>query len=128
MGIVVKVAMLALMGMLAGCGGGRDSSPPATEQEKIALGQRLNTSFSCHSCHSNDGTRLAGPSYKGIAGKPVELATGATVVRDREYLITAILHPNVQVVKGYPASMPPYDKRLKPWEAEAIAAYIETIR
>lgn len=83
------------------CGG--ESGPTQTaEQPGRSIAQRNG----CLSCHSLDGSRRAGPSWKGLYGSQVELEDGRVVVADEEYLDRAIREPGREVVKGFAASMP----------------------
>lgn len=61
----------------------------------------------CRSCHSLDGSRIVGPSFKGLYGANREFEVGESVAADENYLRTAILNPGAQVVKGYANAMPP---------------------
>lgn len=84
----------------------------------------------CFSCHTQDGTRLVGPSFKGIMGKQqIVIIDGdeKEVTVDREYLINSIKNPNSEIVEGYqPNLMPPL--QLTDEELNHIADYIETIK
>jgi cytochrome c oxidase subunit 2 len=95
-----------------------------------ARGERLVEERACLSCHSTDGTRLTGPSWKGLAGSTVELADGRRVVADRDYLRRAVQDPNAEIVEGFPSGI--MAAVVKPGsvsaeDADAIAAYIETL-
>jgi cytochrome c oxidase subunit 2 len=97
----------------------------------VARGQRLVEDRACLSCHSTDGTRLAGPTWKGLARSTVELSDGRRVVADRAYLRRAIQDPDAETVKGFPSGL--MASVIKPGsvndqDADAIAAYIETLK
>jgi mono/diheme cytochrome c family protein len=59
------------------------------------------TSFGCNSCHSIDGSKSTGPTFKGLFGSKVELANGQTVTADEAYLMESIVDPDKQIVKSY---------------------------
>lgn len=84
----------------------------------------------CLSCHSQDGTRLVGPSFKQLVGKKeVVLIDGLEkeVTADREYLINSIKNPNAEIVQGYQANlMPPVV--LTDDELNLIIDYMETLK
>jgi cytochrome c oxidase subunit 2 len=128
------VAALFLAGGFTACndGGGSEGGDGARSANPVvARGQRLVEERACLSCHTSDGTRLTGPSWKGLAGSTVELADGRRVVADRDYLRRAIQDPNAEVVKGFPSGI--MAAVVKPGsvsaeEADAIAAYIETLK
>ncbi|MEZ5195039.1 MAG: hypothetical protein R2764_01160 [Bacteroidales bacterium] len=58
----------------------------------------------CVSCHTLDGNRLIGPSFKGVWGtKEIVVTNGEEreITIDEEYIKTSIYDPNADVVKGY---------------------------
>ena len=70
------------------------------------LGKRLYQK--CMACHSVDGSRVIGPSLKGIFGKVEELEGGGTAAVDEEYIRESLINPSAKVVKGYPPAMSPF--------------------
>ncbi len=90
-------------------------------------GRKLYEMNGCTQCHSLDGTRKTGPSFKGIFGHEVELADGSTVVVDHDYIRESILEPRAKVVKGFEPVMPPFKGRVSDKEIEAIAAFIQSL-
>jgi len=79
-------------------------------------------------CHSLDGSRLVGPSWKGLFGSERKLADGTTVKADENYLRESILQPMVKVVESYPPSMPSYQGQLQEVQIDGIIAYIKTLK
>jgi mono/diheme cytochrome c family protein len=69
-------------------------------------GQQLFAAKGCVACHSLDGSRLVGPSFKGLAGR-TESTSAGDVVADDAYLKESMLQPLAKVVTGYPPAMPP---------------------
>jgi cytochrome c2 len=61
----------------------------------------LYASLGCQGCHSLDGSRSTGPTFKGLAGSKVQLTNGKTVTADDKYLLDAIIDPDLEIVKGY---------------------------
>lgn len=83
----------------------------------------------CLSCHSLDGSKGAGPSFKGRFGTDTELVVAGetrTVKVDRAYLVEAIKEPGASIVKGYPDIMPKED--LSEDEVEGIALWLEGLK
>ena len=81
----------------------------------------------CLSCHSTDGSVVAGPSFKGIFGrKTVVLRDGkeVTITVDDAYLRTAILNPGKDIVKGFDPIMPTFDS-LSEKEVQAIIDWLQ---
>lgn len=85
----------------------------------------------CIGCHSLDGTKIVGPSFKGIYGKKAVVITEGKerqVIMDEEYLRRSILTPGADIVKGYPPIMPPQKGALSSSEIQAIIEYIKTLQ
>jgi cytochrome c oxidase subunit 2 len=91
-------------------------------------GKGLVQAKGCTACHSADGTKLVGPSYKGIYGEDVKLADGSTVKIDDQYLRVSIENPTAQVVEGYAPSMPPYKGLVTEEELISIIEYIKSLK
>lgn len=101
-----------------------DAKLPLTERgEKIYRGK-------CIACHSVDGTKGAGPSWKGLWGaQGHKMEDGSTVNVDENYLRESILNPNVKVAQGYPKGvMPLFQGALKEDEVTALIEFIKTLK
>lgn len=101
----------------------------AGEGEKGGLGLTLLESRGCLGCHSMDGSKKIGPTFKGLYGSQVTVVTNGkerTVTSDEEYLRRSILEPGADIVKGYQNIMPslPVTKE----ELKAIIEYLETLK
>lgn len=91
-------------------------------------GRALFGSKACVGCHSVDGTRLVGPSFKGLFGRTESTDKGETKA-DENYIRESILNPSAKVANGYPAGvMPPYAGQLSDDEVNAIIEFIKTIK
>ncbi|GLI38290.1 cytochrome c oxidase subunit II [Geobacter hydrogenophilus] len=80
-------------------------------EEKQGEGRELLEKNGCLGCHSLDGSRKVGPTFKGIWGRNVTVVTGGverTITVDEAYVKRSIREPAADVVKGYPSVMPPY--------------------
>ena len=83
----------------------------------------------CSSCHSLDGSNLAGPTWKGLFGSQVKLVDGSSVKADEEYIKSSIQNPGAQIVEGYTNSMPPlYKDMLKDEQIADIIEFMKTIK
>jgi len=60
----------------------------------------------CDACHSVDGTKSVGPSFKGLWGTRVELTDGTTDTVDEKFVEDMIHNPGKRVVKGFAPIMP----------------------
>ena len=100
-----------------------------SEGEKGGLGLTALESRGCLGCHSMDGSKKIGPTFKGLYGSQVTVVTNGkerTVTSDDEYLRRSILEPGFDIVKGYQNIMPalPVSKE----ELDAIIEYLETLK
>ena len=62
----------------------------------------------CKSCHSLDGSRVIGPSFKGLWGKEEPLQGGGTAKVDENYVRESLITPAAKIVDGYPNQMTPF--------------------
>ncbi len=87
----------------------------------------------CSSCHTLDGSKLIGPSFKEThdllkSGGTRTLADGSTVKVDDEYLRQSILRPLDRIVATFPSSMPPgIGTQLGPTKVEAMVQFIQRL-
>jgi mono/diheme cytochrome c family protein len=94
-------------------------------------GQKLYASLSCVSCHTTDGSKGTGPSFKGLFGRSTKLTTGQTVTANMAYLLESIRDPDKQIVQGYSPGI--MSSSIKPGsvstaDAKALIAFIKTLK
>lgn len=70
-------------------------------------GEQLFKAKGCNACHSLDGSRLVGPSFKGVWGRTEKLAGGGEITVDEAYVKESLLTPMAKVVDTFPPAMPP---------------------
>jgi len=85
----------------------------------------------CLTCHSLDGSKIIGPTFKGLYG------TKRTVITDQgekqvdafdDYIKRSILEPNAEVVKGFNKGlMQSYATVIKGEDLDKIIDYLKTI-
>ncbi len=81
----------------------------------------------CGGCHSIDGTKMTGPTWKGLFMSQVPLSDGRTVTANQAYITESIKDPNAKIVLGFPANvMPHFD--LTDQQIADIVSYIETLK
>ena len=93
----------------------------------VAFGQLLYESKGCSTCHSLDGTRMAGggPSWKGVFGRMEHMSDGKDYKVDENYLRESILVPSAKVVAGYDNIMPVFQGLLREREISALIQFIK---
>lgn len=89
-------------------------------------GKTIAANNACNTCHSTDGSKLVGPTWKNLYGHEVPLDDGSTVTADEEYLHESIVNPSAKVVEGFPPAMVPYD-HLSDSEINSLIAYIKSL-
>ena len=99
----------------------------AVDADLVKRGAKLARRSGCASCHSLDGSRRPGPTWKGLYGRKRPLTNGQEVVADEAYLRRAILTPNAEIAQGFPKRMMPKNFAQKLSE-EKIRALIELIK
>lgn len=109
------------------------TTPPTTTPSTgdAAKGKALYASLGCQGCHTIDGTKSAGPTFKGLAGSQVSLADGSTVTADDAYLLESILDPDKQIVQGYsPGIMSSVIKpgQVSKADAQNLVAFIKSVK
>jgi len=95
---------------------------PVDAAEGLAdAGEVLVQSRGCLACHSLDGTKGVGPTWRGLWGRKEYLTDGSVVSVDAAYFRESIEHPNAKVVEGFAPVMLPY--QFTDEEFEAMVAY-----
>jgi cytochrome c oxidase subunit II len=93
-------------------------------------GARLAQEKGCLACHSLDGSRDVGPTFKGLYRKERSVRQDGrllTMTADAAYLRESIRTPDAKVVEGYQPIMPD-NPDLQEQEIEALVEFIEGIK
>lgn len=97
-----------------------------------ATGKRIMQNIGCFACHTLDGTKLVGPSFKGIWGAEHIVVTGKEtrkVTVDEEYIKRSIYDPNADVVEGFMKGlMVSYQGQLSEDDIKSITEYLKTVK
>lgn len=137
--VIVALLAAAVLSLVSGCGNNYPRtlrSTPTTASTgglSLARGRALYQVDGCAGCHSLNGTRLTGPSWKGLAGSQVKLSSGRTVTADDAYLAKHIAEPNALTVQGYPGqvmsqAIETLDLKDKPSDVRALVTFIDSLR
>jgi cytochrome c oxidase subunit II len=101
-------------------------------ESPTATGKRIMQNIGCFACHALDGTRLVGPSFKGIWDTQRTVVTGKEthqVLVDEEYIKSSIYDPNVDVVEGFAKGlMLSYEGQLSEDDITNIVEYLKTLK
>jgi cytochrome c oxidase subunit II len=91
-------------------------------------GMLLYESKGCSTCHSLDGSPMAGggPSWKGIFGATHKMVDGKEYKVDENYIRESILNPGVKIVAGYENIMPVFQGLLRERETNALVQFVKT--
>ena len=85
----------------------------------------------CIACHSSDGSRMVGPSFKGIWGETQTVITGREerqVTVDEDYVRKSIYDPGADVVKGYNSGlMQSYKDQVSDEDVGLIIEYLKSL-
>jgi cytochrome c oxidase subunit 2 len=93
-----------------------------------ARGREVATKRACVACHTFDGQRHVGPTWRGLYGSERALTDGRRITADDEYLTRSMNEPNAEVVAGYSAAMPSYQGVLSAAETGALVAFIKSLK
>ena len=96
----------------------------------IIDGKKLATEKGCLNCHSLDGSRGIGPTFKGIFGHQETVITNGKerlISIDADYLKRSITQPEADIVKGFQPIMPVIND-LTPAEIDALIIFIEGVK
>ncbi len=89
-------------------------------------GEKIYNEAGCKACHSIDGSKGVGPTWKGIWGEEVVLTDGTKVLVDEAYIIESIRAPQAKVVAGFQPTMPVF--KLTDAEIADLIAFIKTLK
>ncbi len=101
------------------------------EMDKRLTGMGVMRKYGCNACHTIDGSKLVGPSYKNILSRTrVVIRNGKEyeIKADEDYIRRSIYEPNAEVVKGYESGlMTPYQGQITDEEINQIIDYFKLL-
>lgn len=93
-------------------------------------GERIAREKGCLACHSLDGSRGAGPTFKGIYQRQTTVLVNGqkqVITADDAYLRESIIMPNARIVEGFQPIMPKISD-LKESEVDALIEFIKGVK
>jgi len=103
--------------------------------DPVERGNKWAQQFGCLSCHSLDGSKIVGPTWKGLFGESVSFTDGTSTVVNADYIRESILNPNLKIVEGFAAGLMPQQlidpiskKPITDQQIEDIIAFIESLK
>jgi cytochrome c oxidase subunit 2 len=102
-----------------------------TVREPEPDGYLLLRNTGCIACHSLDGTKLVGPSFKNLFGEERIVISGTgqkSVTANEEYILNSIYEPDSELVAGYGKGlMQSYKGVIKESDIQIIIDYLKTL-
>jgi len=82
--------------------------------------------FGCKQCHSTDGSRLIGPTFKDLFGSETPLSDGSRAQVDENHIRESIQAPGARIVAGYRNEMPSFQGRITDKEIGDLIEFIKS--
>ena len=92
-------------------------------------GEMVYKSKGCFACHTVNGEKGIGPSFKGLYGKEEIVLTGGQerqITVNDEYIRNSLKNPTSDIVKGFQPLMPPLP--LTDEEVEHLISYLKSLK
>jgi cytochrome c oxidase subunit 2 len=98
--------------------------------DPVVRGEKAAQQYGCLACHSIDGVKGVGPTWKGSFGSQVVLADGTTVTADDTYLKESIVNPNVKLHEGFAPNLMPqnFGQTLNDQQIADIIEFIKSLK
>ncbi len=110
-----------------------NSQPDSTDVELVSVGFQVLQRNACFSCHSRDGSKLVGPSFKNLWMAPRtvrdEKGKKRDIVADEDYIRSSIYDPNKDIVEGYNKGlMISYKETINEEEMKEVINYLRELK
>ncbi len=100
-------------------------SSNGSSQSMVAAGGHLFQSYGCAGCHAA-GAVVRAPSLAGLAGRPVPMEDGGTVIATDSYIRDKILNPDHNKIAGFKQVMPSFNGVIPEEDLLKLVAYVKS--
>ena len=105
---------------------------PVKKPEVNIEGYKVLGKNGCFSCHSINGSKMIGPTFKGLYGTSIEVMTKGVVRKitaDSIYISSSIYEPNLDITVGYPQGvMKSYKGIVKERDIPKVIEYLKALK
>jgi len=101
--------------------------PDTTGASLAQRGRIMAIQKGCARCHSVDGSRATGPTWRNLYGSWEVLEGGQRVFVDEAYITRSMMEPGRDIVAGFPNVMPSFMGLVAPGEVSALVAYMRSL-
>jgi cytochrome c oxidase subunit 2 len=102
------------------------SARPGGESPE-SYGEKLYNRRGCSGCHSIDGSKRVGPSFKDLFGSQHGLVGGDKVTVSENYVRESIVYPKAKIADGYAPVMPSYKGQLSDDDIYSLVEYLKSL-
>ena len=100
---------------------------------KMAKGEELMAQNGCFACHSRDGSKVVGPSFKGLYGSKRSVFNEKNelneITADDNYIKESIYEPNAEVVQGFTKGvMQSYKETISEDDLKQMIEFLKTLK
>ncbi len=96
----------------------------------LKVGELVYKTKNCFSCHTIDGSKGTGPTWKNLFGDQHEYTNGDKTPAqgvDENWLRENILYSQKRILKTFDSSMPVFAGQLNPLEIDGVILYIKSL-
>lgn len=129
LGVVVALLLLvcAMAAVLMFTGGKRQGEIAELGDPVAGRQVALRPEINCVFCHSDDGSTMIGPSFKGMYGSTLKYEDGSSIIMDEAAIRFALKHPITKIVDGFEPRMPELDSKMSDTDKVNLIAYLRSI-
>jgi cytochrome c oxidase subunit 2 len=92
-------------------------------------GEKLFAQNNCNTCHSRDGSKSPGPTFKGVYGRQESICqpSSLSIKIDESYMKESIQKPQAKIVCGFTTTQMPQFS-LSDRQIDALISYLKTVQ